>query len=60
MKSDWFWQTLTLEHQSWFQNVPFKLSLRRYSVGLCFLLVFSYAVQYLVRHGVIVAPTVRN
>ena len=29
-------------------------------VGLCFLLVFSYAVQYLVRHGIIVPPTVKN
>lgn len=28
-------------------------------VGLCLLLMFSYLVQYLVRHGVIVAPTVR-
>jgi hypothetical protein len=27
LKGAWF-QTLTLEHQSWFQNVPFKLNLR--------------------------------
>jgi hypothetical protein len=25
LESDWF-QTLTLEHQSWFQNVPFKFN----------------------------------
>ena len=30
LESDWF-QTLTLEHQSWFQNVPFKFNLYRYS-----------------------------
>jgi hypothetical protein len=29
LESDRF-QTLTLEHQSWFQNVPFKYNLRRY------------------------------
>jgi hypothetical protein len=26
-------QTLTLEYQSWFQNVPFKCNLRRYAAG---------------------------
>jgi hypothetical protein len=30
LKGAWF-QTLTLEHQSSFQNVPIKLNLRRYS-----------------------------
>jgi hypothetical protein len=25
LKGDWFSQTLTLEYQSWFQNVPFKM-----------------------------------
>jgi hypothetical protein len=28
LKGAWF-QTLTLEHQSWFQNMPFKFNLRR-------------------------------
>jgi hypothetical protein len=32
LESDWF-QTLTLEHQSWFQNVPFTCILRRYNTG---------------------------
>jgi hypothetical protein len=30
LKGAWF-QTLTLEYQSWFQNVPFKFNLRRYT-----------------------------
>jgi hypothetical protein len=32
LESDWF-QTLTLEYQSWFQNVPFKCDPRRYTPG---------------------------
>jgi hypothetical protein len=31
--TDWF-QTLTLEYQSWFQNVPFKFNLRHYIAGI--------------------------
>jgi hypothetical protein len=31
LKGGWF-QPLTLEHQSWFQNVPFKFNLRRYTL----------------------------
>jgi hypothetical protein len=30
LESDWF-QTFTLEHQSWFQDVPFTFNLRHYS-----------------------------
>jgi hypothetical protein len=33
LKGAWF-QTRTLEHQSWFHNVPFKCNLRRYNVAL--------------------------
>jgi hypothetical protein len=33
LKGAWF-QTLTLEHQSWFQNVPLKFNLRRYKGAL--------------------------
>jgi hypothetical protein len=33
LESDWFSQTLTLEHQSWFQNVRFTFNLRRYASG---------------------------
>ena len=29
LESDWF-QTRTLEYQSWFQSVPFKFNLRHY------------------------------
>jgi hypothetical protein len=31
VESDWF-QTLTLEYQSWFQNVPFNFNLRHYNL----------------------------
>jgi broad specificity phosphatase PhoE len=30
LETAWF-QTLTLEYQSWFQNVPFKFNLRHYN-----------------------------
>jgi hypothetical protein len=36
LKGTWYpggFQTLTLEHQSWFQNVPFKCNPRRYTVA---------------------------
>jgi 6-phosphogluconolactonase (cycloisomerase 2 family) len=33
LERDWF-QTLALEDQSWFQNVPFKCNLRRYTGAL--------------------------
>ena len=33
LESDWF-QTLTLEHHSWFQNVPFKFNLCHYTAAL--------------------------
>jgi hypothetical protein len=33
LKGAWF-QTLTLEHQSWFQNVPFTFNLRRYNAAI--------------------------
>jgi hypothetical protein len=31
LESDWF-QTLIFEQQSWFQNLPFKFNLRRYTM----------------------------
>jgi hypothetical protein len=31
LKATGWFQTLTLAHQSWFQSVPFKFNLRRYS-----------------------------
>jgi hypothetical protein len=33
LKATGWFQTLTLAHQSWFQSVPFKFNLRRYSEG---------------------------
>ena len=33
LESDWFQTFYTLEHQSWFQNVPFKFNLRRLQCG---------------------------
>jgi hypothetical protein len=44
LESDWF-QTLTLEYQSWFQNVPFKCNLRRYAADIIMVLLFTVFVS---------------